>query len=74
MSKQENEIEYDEKTGVAVKVLGKPIMVIPLKDWWLFYVEYSSQEEFKKMRKVLSMNDFMILKVTPKRIYFEERL
>jgi len=74
-------INSDKKTLCEVKrenliiteVCGKPVRVVLLPDWTLLYVEFTSKEEMQTLRRALVREeDVRLVKVTEKRIYFEQ--
>ena len=72
----QEEIERHPTTDKIVGVHGKTVRVVLFPDWILNYVEFETTEEKDALRKALMKLEFeeelKIVKVTDKRIYFEE--
>ncbi len=69
--RQEADIEIERYHGVIVRVGGISIKIPNLPDWNLYYVEYPPGQ-MPEYRAALMKERVKIVRVTDRRIYFEE--
>jgi len=71
-TRQEGDIEIERHYGIVVGVGGINTKTLNLPDWELSYVEYPPGQ-MPNYRDAMTKARLSIVRVTDKRIYFEQR-